>query len=173
MGLEHRKGGLTVDCNADWNQIRTEYLTTKKASYRSLAKKYDIPLATLSRVAKDEGWYELKKQIDDKVSTNVGDIVAENQTKCATYISDTTVALLKQMADEVVKNSLTSASAAFYKDAADALRKFKDVAGVKNPKDIEEQQARIDNLRKQAQKDDTDNDKTIKVEYNGMEAYSE
>ena len=173
MGLEHWKGGFTVDCTVDWNQIKTEYLTTKKASYRSLAKKYNVPLATLSRLGRDEGWHELKKQIDDKVTTDVVDKVSKNLTTCATYISDTTVALLKQMADEVVKETLTSASAAFYKDAADALRKFKDVAGIKNPKDIEEQDARIANLRKQAQKDDTSNDKTINVEYNGMEAYSE
>lgn len=163
---------FTVDCTIDWNQIRTEYLTTKKASYRSLAKKYNIPIATLSRVGRDEKWHEQKKQINDKVITNVADIVAKNQTDCATYISNVTVELLKRMAVEVVEKTLSSAGAAFYKDAADALRKFKDVAGVKNPKDVEEQQARIENLRKQAQKDDTNNDKKIEIEYNGMEDYS-
>jgi hypothetical protein len=39
-----------------------------------------------------------------------------------------------------------------------ALKEIKDIKGIKSPKDAEEQQARIDNLRRQAQSTGTDDD---------------
>ena len=75
------------------------------------------------------------------------------------------------MADEVAQNTFAS-QASFYKDAADALRKFKDVIGIKSPKDAEEQEARILNLRRQAQAE-SDKDKTIVVQFGSAEEYSE
>ena len=83
---------------------------------------------------------------------------------------------LKQIAAESIRLARGEIEAEYrtkYSEYALALARFKDVLDIKSEKDIEEQQARIDNLRKQAQKDDTNNDKKIEIEYNGMEDYSE
>ena len=101
---------------------------------------------------------------------------AEKAVSAASLISEAAMNFLIQIAAESIKlinGEIEPECRTKYSEYALALSRFKDVLDIKSEKDIEEQQARIDNLRKQAQKDDTDNDKTIKVEYNGMEVYSE
>jgi hypothetical protein len=161
------KGGIPVD----WSRIKAEYIAGG-TSYRKLAKKYDVPFMTLADRAKAEKWVELKKQAQDKANTLVVDKIAQDQAECATIISDITVALLRQMAEDVAECRLTPVSASFYKEAADALRKYKDVVGVKSPKDAEEQEARILNLRRQVETE-SNKDQTIVVQFEGAEAYSE
>ena len=51
----------------NWKSIRFEYITTGQ-SYRDLCDKYGISLATLSRRAKREGWPEMRKLNDNKVT---------------------------------------------------------------------------------------------------------
>lgn len=53
----------------NWEQVKTEYITTEKSSYRKLAEKYDISLGTLCNRAKNEKWTKLKKQHYDKTVT--------------------------------------------------------------------------------------------------------
>lgn len=161
------KGGILVD----WSRIKAEYIAGG-TSYRKLARKYGISESKLTRIAVREKWNSLAKQRQSKADAKVVDKIAKDQAECGTIISDTTVALLKQMADEVAERSLTPASASFYKEAADALRKFKDVVGVKSPKDTEEQEARILNLRRQVETE-SNKDQTIVVQFEGAEAYSE
>ena len=160
------KGGISVD----WSRIKAEYIAGG-TSYRKLAKKYDVSFKTLADRAKAEKWVELKKQAQDKADTKVVETIAQNQADSAVLISDTTVALLRQMSEEVAESRLTPVSASFYKEAADALRKFKDVVGVKNPKDAEEQEARILNLRRQAEAG-ADKDTEFTVEFGEAEEYS-
>lgn len=55
----------------DWKKIKTEYITGD-ASYRDLAKKYDVPFRTLSDRAKREKWVDRRSKHRDKVvSTSV------------------------------------------------------------------------------------------------------
>ncbi len=65
----------------DWTKVKTEYVTTDKSSYRKLAEKYDIPLGTLCKRAKNENWAELKKQSYDKKVTKTIAAVENNQVK--------------------------------------------------------------------------------------------
>ena len=161
------KGGISVD----WSKIKAEYIAGG-TSYRKLARKYCVSESKLTRIAVREKWNSLAKQRQSKTEAKVVDKIAQDQADCATIISDTTVASLRQMSEEVTECRLTPVSASFYKEAADALRKFKDVVGVKSPQDAEEQQARILNLRRQAEAG-ADKDQTIVVQFEGAEAYSE
>lgn len=54
----------------EWTQIRAEYITTE-TSYRQLAKKYGVPLTTLSRRAKKEEWKQERETYWDTVRTEV------------------------------------------------------------------------------------------------------
>lgn len=49
------------------DQIKIEYLSDPKMSYRKLAEKYDIPLKKISAAGKKEGWVQLRKQTGDKI----------------------------------------------------------------------------------------------------------
>lgn len=57
---------------ADWRKIRTEYVTGRE-SYRQLAKRHGLPVSTLSKVAKKEGWPERRRQYGDKVAAKTED----------------------------------------------------------------------------------------------------
>ena len=159
MGSEHKKGGISVD----WNKLKAEYIAGG-TSYRKLAEKYDVPLSTLSRIAGDEKWVEQKEQVEDKVSTAVSEKTAESLSESAILISKTTEKLLINMSCEVEEGTLTSARAEFFKSAGDALKRFKDIVGFKSPKDIEEQEARINNLKRQAEQGNTDNTATLTID---------
>lgn len=65
----------------DWTQIKTEYITTDKSSYRKLADKYGIPLGTIYKRAKKENWVELKQQSYDKKVAKTVASVENNQVK--------------------------------------------------------------------------------------------
>lgn len=65
----------------DWIQIKTEYITTDKSSYRKLAEKYGIPLGTIYKRAKKENWVELKQQSYDKKVAKTVASVENNQVK--------------------------------------------------------------------------------------------
>ena len=53
---------------ADWQKIKTEYITTDP-SYRKLAQKYGIDSAVIGRRAKSEEWVKLRQQYIDKTQT--------------------------------------------------------------------------------------------------------
>ena len=69
---------------ADWNAIRTEYITTA-TSYRKLAEKYGVSFCTLRDRAKRENWAEERKTQHDKVVTEtaqaITDVVVKNEVK--------------------------------------------------------------------------------------------
>ena len=169
------KGGFTVD----WNKIKAEYIAGG-TSYRKLAEKYGASESTLKKKAAKEHWSELRSQAGTKTELKIVDSVsdknAEDAVSAASLISEAAMNFLKQIAAESIRLARGEIEAEYrtkYSEYALALARFKDVLDIKSEKDIEEQQARIDNLRKQAQKDDTNNDKKIEIEYNGMEDYSE
>ena len=64
----------------DWNTIRTEYVTST-CSYRDLCEKYDIPLRTLARKAKQEDWQQKRNEFGNTVATMRIQEVAEKQVK--------------------------------------------------------------------------------------------
>lgn len=59
------EGVGTVE-DRDWKQIKTEYITTD-TSYRKLAKKHNIPMSTLTRIAIKEQWVEARERYKNKV----------------------------------------------------------------------------------------------------------
>ena len=83
--------------NCDCTQIKADYITDSKSSYRKLAEKYDIPLGTLQKRAKKEKWTELKKQSGDRrVAKSVG-AIEEKQVNRMTRLMDATDKLLTKI----------------------------------------------------------------------------
>ncbi len=87
-----------------WEQIKTEYITTEKSSYRKLAEKYEISLGTLCNRAKNEKWAELKKQHYDKTVTKSVEKIEKSKVDKMTRIidiADRLLAKIEQAVDEL------------------------------------------------------------------------
>lgn len=88
----------------NWEQIKTEYITTEKSSYRKLAEKYEISLGTLCNRAKNEKWAELKKQHYDKTVTKSVEKIEKSKVDKMTRIiavADRLLAKIEQAVNEL------------------------------------------------------------------------
>ena len=153
----------------DWKKIKAEYIAGG-TSYRKLAEKYNVPFGTLRRIAKQEEWTQKRTQVEHNVDTGIVDSVSQKETKKAVDIIDVADKLLnkiEELADTLVVDTQS------LKQLTSALKDLKEIKGIKSEKDLEEQNARIAKLRREAEReDDTINE--IEVVFNaGSEAWNE
>lgn len=149
---------------ADWDAMRTEYITTQ-ISYRALAAKYGVNQATICKRSKAEGWIEQREQLASKAQAKTLDALARNHARRAER--------LQTVADKVmdkITEILEGDEFATPKDIRQitaALKDLKDVQMLRSDADAREQEARIDNLRRQADKGSARDD-TISVVWGEM-----
>lgn len=149
----------------DWKKIKAEYIKGG-TSYRKLAEKYNAPFGTLRKVAAKEGWRELRDRTRLKTDTRLTDAVSTEQANRLARIHKVADDLLLQLESIVsdFKREDLIMDKQCLKQITGALKDIKDIQSLKSPLDIEEQKARIDNLRKQAQKEETVNEVTVTIE---------
>ena len=156
----------------DWNKIRKDYIAGK-GSYRELAAKYSVPLKTLSRRAKDEGWPELRKQSGHKAATQTADSLAVANGKVDTTLQD---AELQEAAVELIGKAVAgirateATNAKSLKAYSGLLRDLKEV--LRSDLDAKEQEARIAKLRAEAEKGKEDGSNEISIELGGAEEWA-
>lgn len=164
----------------DWNAIRKEYIQGG-VSYRELAAKYGVPFPTLAERAKAEKWVELRKQAHDKAITKTVETVAKQNAKVDDRINrlaNRLIDKLEKAVDELdmetivekktTKNGaekVTTEKKVLYRDLdgpvdkgglqqlTNTLRDLKAILDVRSELDRQEQEARIANLRRQAEAD--------------------
>ena len=86
----------------DWNEIRTEYISTD-TSYRKLAEKYDVPVSTIFKRAKKENWVDLKKQNDDNLVAKTLETCGEMQAERLKRIQTATNKLLSKIEQAIAE----------------------------------------------------------------------
>ena len=144
---------------ADWQAIKTEYITTN-TSYRKLAEKYGVSRVQIGNVGKDENWVELRRQHLDRTVTKTVAAVENaqaNRAKKMQTVADKLLLKIEAMVDRpepLTEKAIRSLTA--------AVKDLKEIQGVKSDLDEKEQKARIANLQKQADSDDG-NKEPIKV----------
>ena len=141
----------------DWKAIRTEYVTTD-TSYRKLAIKYSVDRAVLGQRAKREGWVEEKAKYQAKTQTRVLSAIANKQVNRASRLQTVADKLLAKVERVIDDPETDFRDTATMRDISRILKDLKDVQMIKSPEDIAEQEARIANLRKMAEKDDSKNE---------------
>jgi uncharacterized protein YjcR len=145
---------------ADWKKIKAAYIAGG-TSYRKLAEKYGVSFNTLKRRAKEEQWYELRGQKDLKTTTKIVETLSNNDAKKAVDIIDVADKLLEKI-EEV---AATVSDPDSIKKLTSAIKDIKDIKGVKSDADMREQEARIEKLRREAEReDDTTNE--IEIVFN-------
>ena len=182
---------------ADWNAIKTEYITTD-TSYRKLAQKHGVHYKAISERGKAEGWVELRSQHRDKTITKSLEKISEKQASKMARIDTLTDRLLDKVEKAIEELDLqlfkhvdktkeieynnperpdkptkevvheeekylearTIVDRQGLKQIASALRDIKEVKMLRTELDDQEQQARIDKLRRDAANGDDDDDDT-------------
>ena len=150
----------------EWQKIRADYISGN-TSYRKLAEKYGISFNTLKDRAVAEQWYKLRQQNHNKTTTEIIDAVNNQNVQTAVDIASVADKLLLKIG----KIAEMYDDPDSIKKLTSAIKDLKDIKGYKSAIDLEEQTARINKLRKEAEDDSTD--KEIKVIIEGdLERYS-
>ena len=147
---------------ADWQAIKTEYITTD-VSYRKLAEKYGLDQATIARKAKKEDWVSKRQRHVTETQAKV--LTADQEQKVDRVARLKTVAdkLLDKVEQIVDQEGFISAGA--IKNLSDALKNIRDAQMLRTERDDREQDARIAKIQKEAL--DQDKSKAITVVLEG------
>ena len=152
----------------EWKKIKAEYIAGG-TSYRKLAEKYGVSPTTLTKVAIREGWVKARHQAEIKKTSKIIDSVSEKEAKKAVDIIDVADKLLGKI--EAIAETVSDPDS--IKKLTSAIKDLKDIKGIKSDADMREQEARIEKLRRDAEReDDTTNE--IEIVFNaGKEAWNE
>lgn len=157
----------------DWGKLKTEYIKGG-TSYRKLCDKYDVPLSTLKRVAHDEDWVGLREQCKAKSATKIVEIESDRQAERMKRLLDVSDKLLEAVEDAVSKfqaGELMLEKSAL-KSLSGAIKDIKEIQNIKTQLDIEEQKARIANLKRQAESDNESTEPITIIIDDGASKYS-
>ena len=137
---------------ADWQAIKTEYITTD-TSYRKLAQKYGIDSAVIGRRAKSEEWVKLRQQHIDKTQTKTLNAISRKQADRAANliaVSDLLLGKVKSLLETDTELLIDPQS---MKHISGVLKDLKEIQMIKSEVDLREQEARIEKLRREAEPD--------------------
>ncbi len=145
---------------ADWQAIKTEYITTQ-TSYRKLAEKYGVSRVQIGNVGRDEKWVELRRRhLDNTVTKTVAAVenAQVNRAKKMQSVADKLLLKIEALVDRpgMMPKDIRSLVA--------AVKDLKEIQGVKSELDEKEQRARIANLEKQAEKENGSSAPTLVVD---------
>ena len=135
---------------ADWQAIKTEYITTQ-TSYRKLAQKYGVSTTQICNVGRDEKWVEQREQFLNKTTAKTLEKISQQEANRAAKIHSVADKLLLKI--EAMVESGRPLDTKGIRALTAAVKDLKEIQSVRSDLDRQEQQARIDNLRKQADKD--------------------
>ena len=153
----------------DWKKIKAEYIAGG-TSYRKLAEKYGVSFNTLKTHAVEEQWHKLRQQKDKKVTTKIVESLSDKDAEKAVDIIDVADKLLGKISDLMEEMVIDTQS---LKQLTSALKDLKEIKGIKSEADMREQEARINKLRKDAERED-DTTSEIEIIFNaGEEAWNE
>ena len=176
---------------ADWQAIKTEYITTN-TSYRKLAQKHGVGYSVIGERARLEGWVEQREQFRNKTISKAVDKMSSKKADKMARIDDLADKLLEKLEQAITeldrhiithKNKTETSDGEItteYKEAveggivdrqglkqiASALKDIKEVKMLRSELDEREQKARIASLEKQADKEN-DSKEPIQVIING------
>ena len=156
---------------ADWNAIKTEYITTD-TSYRKLAQKHGVHYNAIANRAKQEGWISQRNQYCDKTMTNTLDAISDKQVDRATNLISVADQLLAKVKSLLETDAEVLSDTQSMKHISGVLKDIKEIQMIRSDADMREQEARIANLRKQAESEDTNKEPIRVIIDDGVERYS-
>lgn len=145
-----------------WEQIKTEYIT-QGASPRELAKKYKVSKNTVYQRAKAEDWEGQKGRFRDETGTKILEGIQNQMVDNALRITVGADALMDRVMEIIEQGNPKHMTPSGVKNLAETLLSLKEIKNIRSEEDIEEQRARIDKLRREAEKDDRSANITVNM----------
>ena len=142
---------------ADWQKIKTEYITTD-TSYRKLAQKYGVSYNAIGNRSRDEKWQDLRDQHLSNTMTKTMNAIASQQASRAARLQSVADKLLTKVERLIEDDEELLADTSSMRDISRILKDLKDIQMIKSDADAREQEARIDKLRADAQQRNNDDD---------------
>lgn len=137
----------------DWQKIKTEYIT-KGTSGRKLAKKHGVCESTLFARSKKEKWEDEREQYRRNTVAKTIDAIGDQVVSRATKLQSVVDKVLDKVDAYIDSCAPAAIDPQSMKHITGVLRDIKEIQ--RNSKDLEEQDARIAKLRKEAEsKNDT------------------
>ena len=154
---------------ADWNRIKTEYITTD-TSYRELSQKYGVHYTNIAKRAKKEDWQQLRQQQTNTTQTKMIQAVERRKVDRAAKLIGVSDLLLDKVRGMLEEDSGKITSQAM-RNLSGVLRDIKDIQMIRSEADMREQEARIDKLRREAARDEEEGNRTVVVNIGGDGAW--
>ena len=154
---------------ADWQAIKTEYITTQ-TSYRKLAKKYGVSRVQIGNVGREEKWVELRRQHLDSTFTKTVEKISQQEANRAAKIHNVADKLLLKIEALVDRPGMMPKDV---RSLVAAVKDLKEIQSIKSELDKQEQEARIANLRRSVDKDEDDSSVVEVVFAAGPEEWNE
>ena len=151
---------------ADWQAIKTEYITTD-TSYRELSQKYGVHYTNIAKRAKKEDWQQLRQQLRQQqtntTQTKMIEAVERRKVDRATKLLEVSDLLLQKVKERVEALDAIEMGSQEFRHLSATIKDLKEIQMIRSDADIREQEARIANLRKQAEKEEQNHDVTITI----------
>ena len=149
---------------ADWQKIKTEYITTD-TSYRKLAEKYGVHYNAIANRSKQEGWISQRNQHCDKTMTKTLDAISDKQVDRAANLISVADQLLAKVKSLLETDAGVLSDTQSMKHISGVLKDIKEIQMIRSEADMREQEARIKKLQKEAEQEEKQNkDVTITIE---------
>jgi uncharacterized protein YjcR len=148
----------------DWKKLRAEYIAGG-TSYRKLAEKYNVNFHTLRKHAAKENWKALRDEVATKTVTKIVELESDkqaNRMKRLLTVSDELLDVVEEAVKKFKTEELLLDRTAL-KSLSGTIKDIKDIQSIKTELDIEEQKARIANLKKQAESENTTNEVVVTI----------
>lgn len=157
---------------ADWQKIKTEYITNPDTSYRELSQKYGVHYTNIAKRAKKEDWQQQRKQQANATQTKMIQAVERRKVDRAAKLMDVSDLLLKKIEALVEGLEIEDASPKDLRSLSAAIKDIKEIQMIRSDADIREQEARIEKLRREAYRDDQSGTITVRLP-GGLEDYAQ
>lgn len=147
---------------ADWNKIKTEYLTSD-TSYRKLAQKYGVNAITIAKKASKEGWVSQRQQQANRTLSKTLTVVSNRQVNRAVRLQEVADKLLNKIEAAVddYNMEVLLVDRQSLRQITGALKDIKDIQMIRSEADLREQEARIAKLFKEAEREDSGPNKVV------------
>ncbi len=155
---------------ADWNAIKTEYLTTN-TSYRKLAQKYGLSYNAIGNRARAEDWQTLRDRYRTKTETKTLNALSTAQASRAARLQTVADKLLGKIETLIEEHEELLMDTQSLRHISATLKDIKEIQFIKSDADMREQEARIKNLQKQAASEEESKDIVVTIA-GGLEEYS-
>lgn len=153
-------------------KIKREYIAGR-GSQRSLARKYGVSETQVEKMAGRERWRELR----EKAKKNAGEKIAENVAAQAAKSDEQFFALVDQLVQLTAMamnrmGSTEQVTPTAVEHFANTVATIQKIKGIQSSLDTQEQQAKIDKLRKEIENSGKQDAEEIVIELGGAAAWA-